>query len=259
MTAPTTSGFPSLSAPAPMVLLLTATIDARGIAFLERRDANLRLEDYKRALTAWLTNRDTPPLVFAENSGYPLAELQRIATETNKHNHRIEFLSFDDNSFPRTLGKGFGELRIIRRALDQSALIGPDTLIVKVTGRYYVENIGSLGAKAKSASDIDVFCDLRGDLTWADTRVFCARTSFLRDFFLPMEAAVDDSAGITLEHVMGRSVHAAMSRGRRWAMLPRAPRIRGISATSGIEYPNSAFATGRQEVFRALKAAVLAR
>ena len=112
---------------------------------------------------------------------------------------------------------------------------------------------------SKAAGEIDVFCDLRGNLTWADTRLFCATTRFIREFFLPMEESIDDTAGITIEHVLGRAVHSAMSRGRRWSMFPRAPRIHGISGTSDVIYPDSLVTRYKRELFRALKTAVLAR
>lgn len=247
------------SMPSRVVLILTATVDVRGVAFMERRDPNIRLNDYKRALSAWLSNADTPPLIFAENSGYSTSDLRALVQRENGHGHTIEFLSFDDNDYPRSLGKGLGELRTIRHALDHSHLISDDTFIIKVTGRHYIRNVSDLANCSMRAGDVDVFCDLRGNLTWADTRVFCATTHFIREFFLPMENAVDDTGGVTIEHALGRAVHLAMSRGRRWSMLPRAPRIQGVSGTSDVTYPDSLVSRSKQELFRALKTAVLAR
>jgi hypothetical protein len=244
---------------APVVLLLTATVDVRGVAFMERRDPTVRLDDYKRALKAWLSTPNVPPLVFAENSGYPTDDLAMVVQEHANRAHVVEFLSFDDNNYPRTLGKGFGELRTIRYALDNSRLIGDDTLVVKVTGRHYVPNIGDVVASRNGSHDVDVYCDLRGNLTWADTRFFCARTRFIRDFFLPMESVIDDTAGVTIEHALGRAAHLAMSQGRGWSMFRCAPRIHGISGTADFTYPDSRVTHYKQELFRALKTAVLAR
>ena len=243
----------------PIVLLLTATIDPHGIAFLARRDPIVRLADYKHALKAWLSNPDTPPLVFAENSGYSTQDLEEVARKDNRFGQTIEFLSFDDNNYPRALGKGFGELRIIRHAMDKSRLISDDTFVMKANGRHYVRNVADVLTCSDAADDVDVFCDLRGTLTWADARVFCATAGFIREFLLPMESAVDDTAGVTLEHVMGRAVHLAMSQGRRWSMFPRVPQIRGGSGTAGVAYPDSFAARYKRELFRAVKAAVLAR
>jgi hypothetical protein len=247
------------NSPAPIVVLLTATVDGRGVAFMERRDPKIRLNDYKAALRAWLSNPATPPLIFAENSGYPTEDLDEVVRTANRHGHAVEVLSFDDNNYQRSLGKGFGELRTIRYALDHSRLIGDETFVIKVTGRHYVRNVSDLAACSRAAGEVDVFCDLRGNLTWADTRVFCATTRFIREFFLPMEHAVDDTAGVTIEHVLGRAAHLAMSRGRRWSMFPRAPQIRGVSGTSDATYPDSFLAHYKRELFRTVKTAVLAR
>lgn len=247
------------SAPAPVVLMLTATVDVRGVIYIERRDPKVRLEDYKKALRMWLATPGVPPIVFAENSGYPTEELEQVVRESGHPDHPVEFISFDDNNYLPTLGKGFGELRTIRYAIDHSRLIGENTYIIKVTGRHHVPNVGPLVDAARNAGDVEVFCDLRGNLTWADTRLFVASVRFIREFFLQTEEAIDDSSGVTIEHALGRAVHLAMSRGRRWSMFPKAPYIRGTSGTANFTYPDSAFTRYKQDFFRALKTAVLAR
>jgi len=259
MTTPNETDQAATDCPAPIVLLLTATVDVRGVAFMERRDPTVRLDDYKRALKAWLSTPNLPPLVFAENSGYPTDELAMVVRDYDNRDHVVEFLSFDDNNYPRTLGKGFGELRTIRYALDNSRLIGDDTLVVKVTGRHYVPNINDVVVSPRESDEVDVYCDLRGNLTWADTRFFCASTRFIRDFFLPMENIIDDTAGVTIEHALGRAAHLAMSQGRCWSMFRRAPRIHGVSGTADFTYPDSFLTQYKQDLFRALKTSVLAR
>lgn len=259
MTITTNSESSTAGGPVPVVLLLTATVEVRGVVYMERRDPVLRLGDYKRALKAWLSTPNVPPIVFAENSGYPNDELQAVVREHENARHPVEFLSFDDNNYPRTLGKGFGELRTIRYALDNSRLIGADTLVVKVTGRHYVPNVNDVIVRPDPANVVDVYCDLRGNLTWADTRLFCAMPGFIREYFLPMEEAIDDTAGVTIEHALGRAAHLAMSKGRRWSMFPHAPVIRGISGTADFTYPDSFITRYKQELFRSVKTAVLAR
>jgi hypothetical protein len=249
----------NLHTPEDVVVLLTATVEVRGVAFMERQDPEVRFEDYKQALRLWLNTRDSPPLIFCENSGYDLSEIKQITKDCNPYNKQVEFLSFDDNNYPRELGKGYGEIRTIDYALDQSSQTDYDTLIVKVTGRHYIQNIGCLLQGLLEMPRADVYCDMRGNLSWADTRVFCGTVSFLKDVMIPMQETCNDTDGITIEHILARAVHQCLARGGRWAMLPCSPDIRGVSGTSGVTYPNSPWARFKRVLFHRLKRVVLAR
>lgn len=242
-----------------VVVLLTATVEVRGVVFMARQDPKVRLEDYKQALRLWLNTRAAPPLIFCENSRYDLSEIEEIGKECNPYDNQVELLSFDDNNYPRGLGKGYGEIRTIAYALDHSRQIGRDTLVIKVTGRHYVENIGCVVRELREMPKADVYCDMRGNLSWADSRVFCTTVSFLKDVMIPMQENCNDTDGITIEHILARAVHQGLAEGQRWAMLPCSPDIRGVSGTLGVTYPSSPWARFKRALFHRVKKIVLAR
>jgi hypothetical protein len=242
-----------------IVMLLTATIDTKNTPFVARNDPKVRLADYKESLRLWLSNPHTPSIVFAENSGYDLTEIRNIYNTCNRHNITVEFISFDDNDYDRSLGKGYGELRIIARALRDSQIIRPNTKLIKVTGRLYIPNIYSLVQGIIKSPDVDIFCDFRCNLTWADSRVFCASRRFFDDFMISMQQEINDTTGMTYEHVLGRAVHRYLAEGLRWAMMPCSPIFFGVSGTSNKTYSRSMFSMVKREMFRRIKSTVLAR
>jgi hypothetical protein len=241
-----------------IILLLTAAVDPRDAPFVARSDPKVRLEDYKQALKLWLADRHTPSVVFAESSGFDLTEIETVCMTQNPHNITVEFISFEDD-YDRTHGKGYGELRVIRRALHDSQIIKPQTMVIKVTGRLYVSNIRSFVEGIRRCPDAEIFCDFRHNLTWADSRAFCASKKFFDDFMIPMQQEIDDTMGTTYEHVLGRAAHRCIAEGRRWSMMPCTLNFLGVSGTSNKAYPNSKFSLAKRELFRRIKSTILAR
>ena len=60
-------------------LLLTATVDPKGMSFTRRSASSVRLKDYGRALNRWLSDATFESIVFCENSAYDLSILRRVA------------------------------------------------------------------------------------------------------------------------------------------------------------------------------------
>jgi hypothetical protein len=245
----------SASSPNPgdIAILLTATIDVRGVSFMQRTDPLVRRRDYERALKLWLASAEPARLVFCENSGADLGSLIELSKTHNPHSKAVEFLSFDDNNYPRGLGKGFGEIRTIAYAIEHSKIIGTETLIFKVTGRHYISNIAGHLNGILARGRADVYCDLRGNLTWADTRAFCASSSFLKKYLIALQCIADDARGINIEHVLARGTNLCLAEGGRWSLLPHYLDIRGVSGTGGMAYPASFYSRIKRTLFHRLK------
>lgn len=244
-----------------IAVLLTATIDPRDTAMVARRDPHQRLEDYKTALqTCWLSERLVTNLILCENSNHDLVEIRRLCDQQSGPDRRIELISFDGLQYPPHLGKGYGELGIISYALRHSELLRDgNPLIVKVTGRLAIGNIRKLLEMTVGYPGFDISCDLRGNLQWADSRIFMARKNFLQEYLVPMQALADDSCDMTFEHVLGRATHKAIGDGFRWIPLTCTPDIRGIAGTSGTPYPTSWLRWYARDVFRRFKNWAIAR
>ena len=242
-----------------IVILLTATIDVQNIPFLQRSDLKIRLSDYKQSLKLWMNNKHTPKIIFCENSGFDLSPLSELCKQNNPHHKKIEFLSLDDNHFPRELGKGYGEMRIIKHVFEKSHLIGPDTLIIKVTGRLYIAEIGTIINNIQNRPKADIYCNFKGDLSHAECYIFCSSVLFLKDYLFPRKELINDTKGVFFEHVLARAVHASLSDGYKYSILPGFLDIRGINGTRGDIYTRSFISRIKGFIFYRLKLFVLFR
>jgi hypothetical protein len=206
-------------------LLLTATIDPNGMPFTRRSAPRRRLKDYRNALKKWSSCTLFDSIVLCENSGHDLSELQASTCG------RVRFLSFSGNDYPRHLGKGYGEMNILRHVLSESAL-APDDLIVKITGRYYVRNADALIAYIKSRPDCEVFCDITSDGAFAPSGMFAGSVRFLEHYLVIRQNRVNDTAGIYFEHALAEAMNQASEDGLRCVPFLDRPLIEGRSGTS---------------------------
>jgi hypothetical protein len=225
-------------------LLLTATIQVRtDIRATPRRDTDIRLNDYKTSLEKWLRNPAVTSVVFVENSGFDLSDLESIARAfPSKH---VEFLSFNCPTFNGTQGgKSFGEMLCFEHCLAKSELLKSASNFLKVTGRYYVPNAHSLMRVLADRPEVDVFCNLFRNLTWGDSRVFGATNAFIQDYLLPMRDLIDEEADLGIEQVLARAVHQLMANGGKWSTTPEWLEVQGISGTLGQAYKVNRFRQG---------------
>ena len=64
---------------ADICLLVTATVDPKGMKFLVRNDVNVRLNDYKKTFLNILNNYKINKIIFIENSGFNISIFKEIA------------------------------------------------------------------------------------------------------------------------------------------------------------------------------------
>jgi hypothetical protein len=141
--------------------------------------------------------------------------------------------SFQGNCYPRNLGKGFGELNIVREAL---TILPEHALIVKITGRYYVRNLRRIVRAIEAREPADIVCDVNKEMNLIDPRVFAATPEFFRSFVFPLQGKINDSEGVYFENIMTQAMQTAIDCGRKWSPLPYYPIVEGISGTSGKPY-----------------------
>ena len=224
---------PINSIPKPCVIL-TATVKVGDISFTTRTDPAVRLADYKYALSKWLADSSIDALVFIENSGFDLSELQEICgSHKTKH---VELISFKCADFDGRLGKGYGEILCLEHALQESQLLQRSHQFLKTSGRYYLRNARPLLDFLSQNPQLEIMCDLKKNLTWADSRAFGGRVEFLRHYLIPLRESINDSADVFFEHALARATHRAMADARPWAMPPQSLDIEGVSATSNASY-----------------------
>lgn len=189
-------------------LVMTATIDPRGMTGLSVNDIAERAGQYRSTLEYYLGSGIFRQIVFVENSGYDLSQFRALASA--HPSVTVEIISCDMNDYPRHLGKSYGEMLILDHVVEHSALVKVAGEFVKVTGRFPILNIDKLLTEAERRRPWELFCDCKDHpvydwlrLGWnghaADTRFFIVSTDFYRRNFYGRYAELDDSAGKLIE------------------------------------------------------------
>lgn len=151
-----------------LALLLTATIDIKGMPKAYPTAAEQRQEDYHNTLKYYVNNYPRiQKIVFVENSGYSLARVKE-AIKNNPYNKQVEFISLNCNDYPRFLGKGYGESLLIEKGIEKSQIIKTVTHVAKITGRIYLLNLTEILEKVPEP--YDCLCDFK-DQGWLVKRL----------------------------------------------------------------------------------------
>lgn len=129
---------------------------------LKRSNSSVRLNDYKEGLRFWLSLQDPriAGLVFADNSNYPLGELEKMARVSARADFPVEFLSFDFPAPALGMSYGHSEFLLVNRALEQSKLLHEERYFIKATGRYTFPDISRL--LGRLPSDFLIAADSKG-------------------------------------------------------------------------------------------------
>lgn len=219
------------------VLLLTATIAPRsGYYSTDHGAPRLRLDDYKRAFAVYLDElaRGTfATIVFAENSGHDLGELEAMAAERGLAD-RVIFLPVEPGPVA-DVNVFYLELDLLIKAFAAPAIAAmpADTMFWKVTGRYIVENIGAI-VRTAPVADVYVHCRNR-PIRWADFYLI----AFTRRAFTELLQANFDAYHTirTGEEIFRETIDAAPTRGFR--IVPRlkyVPRVSGARGRDRFDY-----------------------
>jgi hypothetical protein len=141
-------------------LLLTASVDPKGMPGVSQPDPFERELTYMDRLKFYLEHHPrVRKIIFAENSGWPLDNLQSLVELNNPHSKEVELISLDCNDFPRGKGKSYGELLLIDNALESSRLAKSSKYTGKMTGRNLLMNMTQIVECA--TRKFELLCDIR--------------------------------------------------------------------------------------------------
>lgn len=211
-------------------LLLTATINPTLTVLTHRLDPAVRRADYLAAFRKWLTLTQLP-IVFVENSGSDIGDMESIAAEAQR---TVEFLSFK-GEYDNTKGKGAGEMCALQYAETNSRILASSKGFFKVTGRHFVSNFSRVSTEI-DRDQADVKCSLCGRLRYADSRFFYAKRGFVERYLARYAGLINDPQGFYFEHALARAVHLAASDGWAWNLFETKPDIEGASASIKSDY-----------------------
>jgi len=243
-------------------LLLTCAVAAHPAIQSKEQSAVARLDQYRSGIASWRFFDPVGPIVVCEGSGFA-EDRFRAAVDRGGESPRFEYLSFATSDASAARGKGCAELELIANALSAGDALSGVDVVLKATGRLAVLNGETLVRRLLDREPLpSVLVNLHNRLSYADSRVFVFSRPFFFDYLYPLREEIDEAAGdgaVWLEHVLARATlrHAADS--GTWDLLPVAPRVRGVSGTTGERYRDSPPAQLARAARRWIKAKALGK
>lgn len=208
-----------------IVFLLTASINPKNTPDVAIPDSKVREKQYLDALK-YYAGLDYP-IVFIDSSN----TTSEVIIEAGKKINDFEYHTFSSvNSY---LGKGHGEYEILDYAINNSSLMAEAKYIVKITGRYRINNINDIVERVK-LSNADIYTSFGLNLRKCDSRLIIFKPSFYNCYFkLTLEKYLNEPSKIFFENILSRSVHLLMSEGGIYEPWPLYPFYNGINGANG--------------------------
>ena len=175
-------------------VLITGTI-APNVPDILRSDVQRRRVEYLDALRFYRAELDLP-IFFLENSSF---DVEGDEDFRQLFEQDIELVKFEPSEHPEK-GKGYQEFEVLDHAIDQ--LSAQFTSIIKVTGRYKVENIKQLARHMING----IMADLHRKKEVAITGCFIADRKFYAEYIAGLYRKCNDENGDWIERVLYRTI-----------------------------------------------------
>jgi len=209
----------------PIVLTATVTPNVTGAASIH---PETRLAEYRQVL---LFCQQFAPVIFLENSSYPLERHPEFAESPRLRVHR-----FAPSASPER-GKGFQEFEMIDAWL--AAEPAPPARWLKITGRYHLLNVAAMLAECRREEKFPLLIDQLYRQQLARTYLFCTRTDFYQAHLKNLFRQCDDRTGDWIERVLFREL-AKLPAGQV-RMFKTQPHLRAQAGSTGAAYPTGNF------------------
>jgi hypothetical protein len=231
---------------ADFALLLTASVDPKGMPGVTRPDPHARESDYAACLRYYVAQHPrVRKIVFVENSAWPLDRFRETVATHNTHGKQVEFISLNCNDFPRHLGKSYGEFLLLDEAMNASELAASARLVGKLTGRNYLLNLTDILQRAPET--LGLLMDIRDHGIYeffripfngrhADTRLLVFTHEFYERFIRGRYKDLDDSKPYMAEDLFYDLAKRGESAPRVIRRLPIEPDYRGLAGHWNKDY-----------------------
>lgn len=218
-----------------IVILMTACVNPSDNAtHLKIKDSQTRLAQYKQAMEFWL--KETPyKILFVENTLCNFSQEYKAFVDSG----RLEYLTFEGETFNPLLGKGYGEMLILEYAFKHSTFIKETKYVAKITGRLTVDNV--LGIMRGFERDCErnndiVSCMQKMKMTYSQSQFFVACKSFYTDYLFKYNGIQDESKGFFFERLLAFCVCKFIKDNKRFVLFREPIELRGVSGGHGSTY-----------------------
>jgi hypothetical protein len=221
-----------------MPIVLTATVIPNDVP-TAAADPQVRLAEYIRTLNFYL---QFAPVVFLENSGYPLARHPEFC-----ENARLQVKQLPLSANPKR-GKGYQEFEMLDAWLEAEP--NPPVRWLKISGRYQICNIDRVLAECQSGRQSAMIIDQLKRRHFARTYLFCVDTDFYRQQLRRLYQQCDDPAGNWIERVLFQKLKDIPA--ETVCLFKTQPRLMATDGSSGIAFPSGRGQWFAKQIWRSL-------
>ena len=205
----------------PVVLTATIIPNVTGAVSV---NPETRQAEYRRVLQFC---QQFAPVIFLENSGYPLERHPEFTDSPRLRVHR-----FSPSASPER-GKGFQEFEMLDAWLATEPQ--PPARWLKLTGRYQLLNLAATLAECRREKKYSLVIDQVHRQAVARTYLFCTSTEFYQAHLSGLYHQCDDRVGDFIERVIFRELQKLPAGQVR--LFKTQPRLRAQAGTSGTLFP----------------------
>ena len=203
-------------------------------------------ENPEKRLAEYLTVRNFclqhAPVIFLENSGYPLKKHSEWQ-ETD----RLRIHQYEKSEFPER-GKGYQEFEMLDAWICSERQ--PPERWLKISGRYQVLNLKAILEECRHNQESSLVIDQLGRSRQARTYLFCTRTEFYHKRLMGRYRECDDRTGEWIERVLYRELEKEPRAAIR--CFKTQPRLRAVAGSSGNHFSNGKFSWQAKQTLRRL-------
>jgi hypothetical protein len=209
----------------PVVLTATVIPNTTGAVSL---NPEARLVEYRQVLQFCLK---FAPVIFLENSGYPLERHPKFADSP-----RLQVRRFPPSTSPER-GKGYQEFEMLDAWINSEPQ--PPARWLKITGRYQVLNLEAILTECRREQEHGLLIDQLARVRQARTYLFCVTTTFYRERICGLYRQCDDRSGDWIERVLFRELGKISHQPVRF--FKTQPRLRASAGSTGNPFPTGKF------------------
>lgn len=207
--------------PGEIPIILTATVVPNGVT-ASASDPQKRLEEYASALKFYLA---FAPVLFLENSAYPLAQHPEF-----RQTERLQVRRFEPSANPER-GKGYQEFEMLDGWMSSEP--EPPEQWLKISGRYRILNIATVLEECGRSRHVPLIIDQARRSSMARTYFFCVRTEYYRNEMKGLYRECDDRTGHWIERVL----YSKLKGQKTVRFFGTQPRISATAGGSGAPFP----------------------
>ena len=229
-------------------LLITTAINPVKINYLKMTNPKKRLDWTIKAINYWKVLIPNIKIVVVDGTNFDLNPYLDKNIECLFYSNSLKTKGFK--------GKGSGEAEDIIFALTNSSTINNNPHVMKITGKYWVENIHKFKQK-------DLFCDFKCkpvisnflSLEYISTIFMCFHKDFYLSKFKDLQYLINDSIHFNdIEHIMANEI---LEKKIKNFILSEIPLVKGWCGTG--DHLINLYTDSRKHFFRRYKYKLLSK